>query len=332
MSKIRSKTKTREAAQHDEIVNVLKAQAENLAAQSPTPQVQEFSPGTGSGQSTSELSELEWRIIRLLLPKIGQPFGLSEITQNVGQPEVSAAIEKLVAAGILERYKGCYRITPVSRMKIPLFSEERDVLQAAEARIDIFVEEIYGKQMEIAKDLKTIRDGKLYRETHNRFRDYVEERFFRTRDWAYKLIQEFEVREGLKVGNGVGSLLQTVTAREIPILAKLKSKPEKMQEALRNAEEAAKRQNRERTLEDVQEAVDALKPREENEGKASASKAVRTVTIKGIEFAGGDIDNLPVFFANLAKWLRKHPAEKTFTIKVSKPGSKEAEAEAAAFN
>ena len=46
--------------------------------------------------------------------------------------------------------------------------------------------------------LKTLRDKKLYRESHNRFEDYLRDRFGFTKRKAYYLIDAYNVVENLK--------------------------------------------------------------------------------------------------------------------------------------
>lgn len=266
-----------------------------------------------------EFSPLEWEIIRIMEGQKGTPYNAGELARMLGQNEVTTAMEKLEAAGVLVPLGWRHRVTSESRMKIPLTAEEREELKAAEARIDACVDAIHGKQIGVARDLRIIRDKRLYRETHARFQDYVEERFNRTRDWAYKTIQELEVKEALQDGdNDVETILQTVTGREIPPLAKLKKEPTKMREALRQAEETAKAENRDRTLEDVQNAVASFKPQEKSEN-AAKPKIIRTVTITGIEYAADDTEDLPDYFQQFARWLRKNPPETSFSIKVGRP-------------
>jgi hypothetical protein len=209
-------------------------------------------------------------------------------------------------------------------MRIPLSPDERESLRAAENRIDGLVGELYPKQLEVAGELRKIRDSKLYRETHKRFQDYVDDRFERTRDWAYKLIRDLEVAEGLlkvKAMPNVEALLQTVTARDMPHLAKLKKEPAKMKAALEKADETAKSEKRARTTDDVKVAVEELTGAvgKEDETPPKPSNP-RTVEFKGVNYEGGTTEDVPTFITTFAKWLRKHPTDAAFTIQVGKAG------------
>jgi len=54
---------------------------------------------------------------------------------------------------------------------------------------------------EVGRSLLEIRDRRLYRETHNRFEDYLRERWGIDRTYAHRLIQSAKVLETLPVGN-----------------------------------------------------------------------------------------------------------------------------------
>lgn len=270
----------------------------------------------------SDLSDLEWRVVGFLQRKSGQQALVDDVAKELGRQDADAALKRLLALGIVVQEGSWYRITAQGALRIPLSKEEREALRAAEQQIDQLAGEVHGKQLEVARQLRIIRDGRLYRETHNRFEAYVDDRFERTRDWAYKLIAELEVREGLVAGkedDSVEALLQTVTARETPHLAKLKKEPKKMQEALQKADEKAKAENRERTLDDVKEAVAALKPKPQpkENPKPAAPKQTYLVKFTGLDHDEEETENLPGFFTDFSKWLKGKSVEKAFTIKVS---------------
>ena len=273
------------------------------------------------------LSDLEWRVVNFLLNQRGKPATIESMTLEVKRDEVRSAVERLVALGIVVRHRhGGYRITAQSELLIPLTSEEREELRLVESHIDELVGEVHVRQIEVARELRHIRDGKWYRETHKRFQDYVESRFERTRDWAYKAIRDLEVAEGLLQGTAamgknedVEALLQTVTAREMPHLARLKKEPAKMRQALRQADEKAKAEDRERTADDVKEAVIEVatgKKPEADTPQEPEPKKTRTVKFTGIDHEAGSTDDLPTYLVDFARWLRKHPTDSAFTIEV----------------
>ena len=205
----------------------------------------------------------------------------------------------------------------------PLTDLEKAELVAAETRIDHMIDDIEATKMDVAKELKVIHDNGWYRGTHKTFADYVEARFGRCRDWAYKTLDELEVRLGFDgVDANVESIIQTATVREVAALSKLKKHKEKMREALVAADATAKAANRPRTVQDVQKAVAFYKPVKKAKGnakrKAKPAKPVRTARVKGLDFAGGKVEDLPRWFASLAKWLRENRPEGEFSIKVGK--------------
>jgi len=280
--------------------------------------------GDGSSPSTGRvrLSETEWQVLEYVRSTASRRVNPLELARKLGAKDADAAISKLAGAGILDLKDHSYRITAASAMKIPLNAEERESLRAAESRIDELVGDIYPKQLEVAAELRKIRDGKLYRETHERFQDYVEERFERTRDWAYKLIRDLEVAEGLKSGDepGVEALIQTVTARETPHLAKLKKEPAKMTAALQKADDKAKSENRPRTADDVKEAVEAntAPAKKPNQAATKASGKLRTVDFFDIDpKLPWKTDDVPALLIEFAKWLRNNPIDTEFKIVVS---------------
>lgn len=260
-----------------------------------------------------------------------RPKTLSEISveAKVSEAAIKDTIMVMMSEGAVSQDQERYFVpsgngSPVAgtaAKKKPLSPEERKSLRAAESRIDKLVGDIESKQLEVAGELRKIRDGKLYRETHERFQDYVEGRFGRTRDWAYKAIRQLEVDEGLKTGEdkpGVDAHLQTATARETPHLAKLKKDPAKMKAALQKAEDKAKKENRERTPKDVKEAVEAMKGsgKKPDQAAPKAPCKVRTVEFSGVNYDDQETADVAAVLADFAKWLRQHPTETAFTIKV----------------
>jgi hypothetical protein len=81
-----------------------------------------------------------------------------------------------------------------------LARHERTELQQREAVIERGRRSFY----EMGEALRAIRDSRLYRETHERFEDYVEERWEISRSAADRLIQAFSVVKSLPaLGEGV---------------------------------------------------------------------------------------------------------------------------------
>lgn len=267
--------------------------------------------------SGAALSESEWQIINVLLDKKGKTFQIDRLCKQFGR-QISDEISRLISEGIVVQHEdGGYRITSETELMIPLSAEERSNLSDAEARIEELASEIDNKKLEMAAELRIIRDGKLYRETHSSFGDYVQDRFERTRDWAYKAIRDLEVSEALRKGDldaGVDALIQTVTAREIPHLSRLKGDPSRMRKALREADSTASSEERSRTPDDIKAAVEAvIAP--DNQVPAEP-KPTRLVEFIGIEYGDCETDDLPKLMAEFAKWLRKNPTSKAFAINV----------------
>jgi hypothetical protein len=323
----RRKTITELASEVGESDEDVRAVVAGMVEEGVLSQEAEFYWVTDEHGSHRALTDLEWKVVNFLLNQRGKPANIESMTVEVKRDEVRAAVERLVALGIVVRHKrGGYRITAQSELLIPLTPEEREELRLTEGHIDELVGEVHLRQIEVARELRHIRDGKWYRETHKRFQDYVEERWSRTRDWAYKAIRDLEVAEGLLQGTlamgkneDVEALLQTVTAREMPHLARLKREPEKMRQALRQADEKAKAENRERTPDDVKDAVIEVatgkKPDAETP-KEPKPKKTRTVKFTGIDHEAGSTDDLPTYLVGFARWLRNHPTDSAFTIDV----------------
>ena len=236
-----------------------------------------------------------------------------------------SAVDRLVALGIVVRHKhGGYRITAKSELLIPLTSEEREELRLTEGHLDELVGEVHLRQIEVARELRHIRDGKVVSgdaqavpglrrvngstepET-GRIRQSVTWRSPRACCTAHALRENVE------------ALLQTVSAREMPHLARLKQEPEKMRQALRQAEEKAKAEDRERTADDVKDAVIEVatgKKPEAETPKEPEPKKTRTVKFTGIDHEAGSTDDLPTYLVDFARWLRKNPTDSAFTIEV----------------
>jgi hypothetical protein len=275
------------------------------------------------GVSHSGLTDLEWNIIRFLRGQKGKAARVGPTALSVTTCDVEAALSRLKAMGIVVADNhGGYKITSQSELLIPLSSEERAELQEAEKQIDALVSEICPRQLDVAKELRLIRDRKLYRETHKRFQDYVSDRFERSRDWAYKIVRDLEVAEALREGQPeatVEALLQTVSAREIPHLARLKKHPEKMWEALEVADEKAQTEGKARTVDHVKAAVIEVATGKKSESETPPEpkrKKTRTVRFTGIDHDAGETADLPAYFVEFGRWLRKHPTESAFTIEV----------------
>lgn len=272
---------------------------------------------------SDELTETDWVVFGFVRSKGGRAKLDDYVAKQLGWEPVEANLQKLVAAGIFIKKGTWYRITAESAMKLPLSPDEREAFQVAEARITQLVGEIYPKQLEVAAELRKIRDEKLYRELHKRFEDYLNERFERTRDWAYKLIRDLEVAEGLlksKAMPNVETLLQNVTARDMPHLAKLKKEPEKMKQAICKAEEIAKSESRVRTPDDIKKAVEGLKApaKKPDEKTPETTSKSRMVEFDGIRYVGCITEDVPKLLTEFSNWLRKNPTDVAFTISVGK--------------
>ena len=136
------------------------------------------------------------------------------------------------------------------------------------------------------------------------------------------MIRDLEVAEGLvkeQAAPNVEALLQNVTARDMPHLAKLKKEPAKMREALQKADEKAKSENRDRTVEDLKESVEEItSPKKPEEQTPPEPMKTRKVKFTGVEYDEVTTDNVPKVLADFAKWLRKNPTDNAFRINVSK--------------
>ncbi len=86
---------------------------------------------------------------------------------------------------------------------------------------------------EVGRSLLEIRDRRLYRETHNRFEDYLRERWGIDRTYANRLIQSAKVVETLPIGNTPTSEAQS---RElVPLL--MAGQPEEVRRVWAEANE-----------------------------------------------------------------------------------------------
>lgn len=101
--------------------------------------------------------------------------------------------------------------------------------------------------VEVGKALAEIRDSRLYRDTHGTFAAYVRQRWGRTRDWAYKVIESSSA--ALNVDRGIHPL--PTVERQARELAK--APPERQSEVWEAASEDGKP-----TAAKVRAAVDEL--------------------------------------------------------------------------
>jgi len=103
--------------------------------------------------------------------------------------------------------------------------------------------------VEVGEALAVIRDGRLYRETHETFEAYCHERWGFTRTYAHRLVDAAEVAAMLPNGNKPENEGQ---ARE---LRPLRDKPEAMVEAMSAAKEKAEANGSKVTAETIREEV-----------------------------------------------------------------------------
>ncbi len=264
-----------------------------------------------------DLSEIERKLIATLR-EVGAKAAVNRLTFEVGKDKTDAALSKLERAGILVRdQNGQFKLTARSELKIPLSKSEKVALAKAEKNIEAASHALHAQQLLVARELRTIRDQKLYRETHSRFGDYVAEKFERTRDWAYKMIAELEVQVGLcSVGDeNVEALLHSVTARDFQQLAKLKNEPIKMLNALKSADAIANNEKRKRNTDDLKNEVNPLMPRKNK--KQEQPFFSRTINFDGIDRPDETTIDIQSSFVNLARWLRRNPQNSAFAIQVS---------------
>lgn len=104
--------------------------------------------------------------------------------------------------------------------------------------------------VEVGQALARIRDARLYRETHDTFEDYCQERWQMTRKRAYDLIAAEQVTTALSPNGDTPS--NEAQARE---LAPLRDEPERMTEAWQQATATAAAEGRQVTAADVRRVV-----------------------------------------------------------------------------
>jgi hypothetical protein len=111
--------------------------------------------------------------------------------------------------------------------------EGRLLLKQLEQTITNFM----GQMWDAAKALTQIKDEGLYSHDHLTFEEYVKSRWNKTRDWAYKLIQWYEVNQ--EIGNEDGNDAISITAATQLAPVK-KSHPKKVNAVVKKAEAIAK--------------------------------------------------------------------------------------------
>ena len=140
---------------------------------------------------------------------------------------------------------------------VPLSDDEKGRLSLLEREVE---ESFYRAGMA----LKEIRDTKLYRDTHNTFEAYCEDRFGFKRRYPYQLIDAAVTSENIRKCVRDAHILPTNEYQLRP-LSKLKDKPGKQAEAWLRAVE--KSQGKQPTYETVKETVvEALMSEEQGEG------------------------------------------------------------------
>lgn len=88
--------------------------------------------------------------------------------------------------------------------------------------------------VEVGQALEAIRDGKLYRETHGTFEEYLRERWGMSRSYGYRQIEAAQVAEVVSPNGDIPAPTTEAVARE---LAPLKGKPEQARQAWRETVE-----------------------------------------------------------------------------------------------
>lgn len=268
------------------------------------------------------LSETEQRIVELLQNRKNSHLKLRDITEKLGSDKLQPTLDRLLRRKIIEQKGSQYRITSVTELNIPLTAAQRQLLVDAEKQIDVLIDGIEASEIEVAVKLKMIRDEKLYRETHKTFKLYIEQRHNRCRDWAYKKISSYEVKQSL-LGAGVEATLQSVTSREMTQLARLKCDAVKMRTALTEAESAAEAEGRSRTLDDVKRAVESAissgLPTAEPDTSAEQDNPRTQYLVKfiGIEHSDTETDDLPKMFGDISRWLKGAAIKKKFSVTVT---------------
>lgn len=148
------------------------------------------------------------------------------------------------------------------------------------AEHEAVIERGLGTFVEVGNALIAIRDGRLYRLTHDTFEDYCLRRWGLKRQRAYQLITASEVAAS------VSQICDTPVLREshATALAPLKQEPARMADALRNA---GPQPTAERIREAVKEIVreETAKAKQEHEDRQALGDLARMA-----EQAGMDMD------------------------------------------
>ena len=195
----------------------------------------------------------------------------------------------------------------------PLSDAEKEALVNLE-------EEAESSMLQTGRALQKIRRKGLYRE-YGTIAEYARKRFGRTKDWFMKLVRLAEVTD--KIPGGA-----KITTRDSDQLNKLKAQPEKMAQALSDADEASQKEGRERTPDDVKKAVERQLPKKHgrtplSSPKPSSQKKVKwEVSVEHSQFkVSGTTTDLPEYFrTTFADKLAKVEAEitRSFTVKVKR--------------
>lgn len=110
-------------------------------------------------------------------------------------------------------------------------AETGEIVETLEG-CEAVIERGLGTFVEVGNALITIRDGRLYRQGHDTFESYCQERWGLSRKRAYDLTGAAEVVGAL---SPMGDTPKPVNERQARELAPLKDEPEKMADAMRAA-------------------------------------------------------------------------------------------------
>lgn len=186
--------------------------------------------------------------------------------------------------------------------QLSLTLEQRAELQRCERVIQSGLEtfELVGNA------LLSVRDSKLYRESHSTFESYCQEKWSMSRDYAYRLIGASKVVSNLlPIG---GKPQNESQARPLTAL-----EPEEQREAWTAAVEAS---GGNPTGRQVEAAVDEIKTAREQAAEPEGKPVPRYVPADGLQYAEMAILNLEkiqandtqrqVAFARVTKWITKN--------------------------
>ncbi|MDZ4797607.1 MAG: DNA methyltransferase [Bryobacteraceae bacterium] len=124
-----------------------------------------------------------------------------------------------------------------STVRIVGDNEDEKKLSAAERtrlkKLERRIERGEKLQIGIGRALREIRDDRLYRETHDRFEDYVHARFGYSRGYAYNLIAAVDAFDNL------ANVATTAPANEYQVRPLVKLEPEQQKDAWSKAVDAA---------------------------------------------------------------------------------------------